>query len=329
MTNSGAVNNRQKWTIEIDSFNLAQNLKRGSYVRLTSKFHLITNALLFALPCTLGALAVVGATGCSVGYDVPQATSQSTPFPNPPQPPATADLPSPPTAPTFPNFPKATSVSNADPGDEATRLALQALAIGKSLDAATQAPKLAFLNTFSSGEHHWMAKNIEMTYSKLDLRGTTQESWKTSCTSTGETSVVGSYPGVQLKVGGFACARPAPHEFSQLQLILHKLNYTVRYIPAFPSEPNQFAMSLSDTAAPYFRWKSQRSLNALTKENVAFFDFVGEENGLMGWEDSSDHYLSVSITRDAGGFVKMVIDYDYLGKMPIKHVDMKLTADLI
>lgn len=252
-----------------------------------------------SLVCVLATTGLVACGSSSNGNESPKAQ-------NPPA--QTADSGTPKTTPTAPT---------------------------KSQDSTTTkdetVAKDAFLKTLAAGSKKWNLKNVVVDYVKSDGRGgAAKEKWTANCSSPNPATLDGTYPSVTLNLGAFDCGSAhQPSELTDLQLITGNMVYSATHIPAYPSEPNQFRLSLqSINNYGYFNWKSQSSLNALTKDHAVFLDFLGEQKGDIGWQDDKNHFIQMSFQRAADGTEKLSLDYTLDANGRQESTEINIKADL-
>lgn len=191
--------------------------------------------------------------------------------------------------------------------------------------------KASFLKTFASGQKKWSLKNVVVDYVKSNGRGgAVKEKWSAKCTVSRPVTLNGAYPNLSFSLSGFDCGSShSPSEFTYLQLITSNMVYTAHHIPAYPSEPNQFRLSLqSINNYGYFKWQSYSALNALTKDRVVFLDFIGEQKGDIDWRGNKNHFIQMSFQQsDDGRSEKLTMDYT-LDENSGASTEINIKADL-
>lgn len=191
--------------------------------------------------------------------------------------------------------------------------------------------KASFLKTLASGDKKLNLKNVVVEFTKSNTKnGAAREQWTANCTSSGQVILKGAYPNLTARIGGFDCG-PAhkPMELTYLQLITANLVYTLRHIPAYPSEPNQFRLHLQNSPLVYFKWKSQGSLNSNVKDRVVYMDFLGEENSDLGWQYDSNHFVQIAFKQSEDGkseTLNLEYNYDQGGRQ--QSTEIKIKADV-
>lgn len=196
-----------------------------------------------------------------------------------------------------------------------------------------QTARDAFARSYASGRKRWNLENVIVTYSKSNGRGSTPiESWTATCNGTRPLTMSGNYPNVALNLAAVDCGvGRKPRELDNVAFIGADMSYEARHIPAYPSEPNQFRLNLRGfNSFGVFRWTSTSSLNANAKDRVAFFDFVGEEADPVERRDTSNHFLSVAIERDATTptRARLRVNYTLDRFLRSESSDVVITADL-
>lgn len=191
--------------------------------------------------------------------------------------------------------------------------------------------KESFLKTLASGDKKLNLKNVVVEYTKSNTKnGTVKEKWTSNCTASRQVTLKGSYPNLTASIGGFDCGTiHTPTELTYLQLITENLAYTLRHIPAYPTEPNQFRLILQNNGSVYFKWKSLESLNAIIKDHGVYMDFLGEQKGDLGWQDDSNHFVQVTYKQSEDGkseTLNLEYNYDQYGKQ--ESTEVKIKADV-
>lgn len=197
------------------------------------------------------------------------------------------------------------------------------VALGSTQDSAAE----SFTKTLAHGEKTWTLNNVKVRYSKREGRGGREiTTWNSACTAKNRTRMVGEYPNVTLHLSGFDCGSKTETELNYLQLLTTQLQYSAHHIPALPSDPNQFRLVYQRSTGSFFKWKKTNSLNALTRENVATFDFTGEEVSRFGPRDQRHHFFQVTFATTNDKKVELFYIFDNWGSN--ESVEINVTADL-
>jgi hypothetical protein len=187
--------------------------------------------------------------------------------------------------------------------------------------------KEAFKLTYAAGDRVFAVKSMSAHYVRTENGAKT--AWDSECRFDRPISLRGEYPGVELRLPRLDCGpQHAERELTQLSMMTSAMSYHASFIPAIPDEPHQFRLSLESQGDRFTRWKRQESLNALLKDRVAFFDFVGTEQGELG-NDDVNRDLSVTFKQELGGRETLFIQYDVNELLDQARATVMVEAELV
>ena len=190
----------------------------------------------------------------------------------------------------------------------------------------------AFLKTYAAGTKSLILKNIVVQYIKTsDFPKQVLEKWTGNCSLKEPVILEGKNLIMTSRIGEFDCG--AAHKtkmFTSLRFLAGNLRYRADYIPAFPSEPNQFRLSYLSGVSSYFKWVSIGSLNALTKDHTIFMDLTGEEKKDILDPDSAGayHYVTISFDQNTENKPnKFILSYSLRNNAKREETQLSMTAD--
>jgi len=189
---------------------------------------------------------------------------------------------------------------------------LAVLILTPNIYAEGMTPEEAFPGSLVAGERVWDQMDVVEVTVETRITGEDVNIWKGAC-SLQNGLLSGQYPDVKFKMGRLDCLGDAPTDISKLNVIGRGISYKARHIPAYPSAPHQFAFSYNGMNSDRIfgrNWVRRESLNALTRKDVVFLDFMGTARRSSSRTNLDDiiYFMMVTITPNEDQTEKMRVE---------------------
>lgn len=174
-----------------------------------------------------------------------------------------------------------------------------------ALDPAEQLAKETFLKNYASGLKTWTVKNADVKIVSKDKNNEIIRTQNFKCSTATPIKLEGKYPELVFQLGWLKCdtSENIP-EVLFLNMIGSRLSYGTKHLPVSDIAPNQFRLLLKGTdlysLGSEFHWSDVQSINANSKENSVYLDFMGRQSlPGMDMDPGTVYFMEAVVTKNA------------------------------